>query len=53
MKKNTMMTYMHIFEDGETIYEQMMYKHSEKTTKKYRNEYKTEMLGKRTMVVYI
>lgn len=52
MKKNKMMTYIHIFEDGKTIYEEMMYKYSRKTTMEYRNEYKTEMLGKTTMVVY-
>lgn len=52
MKKIKMMTYMHIFEDGVTIFEQMIYKQSKKTTKRYQDEYKTEMLGKTTMVVY-
>ena len=52
MKKTKMMTYMHTFEDGVTIYSKVEYKYSKKITKKYQEEYKTEMLGKTAMVVY-
>lgn len=47
-----MMTYMHIFEDGVTIYEYANKKDSKKVSKYYKENYKTEMLGKKTMVVY-
>lgn len=47
-----MRTIIHVFEDGRTVYGFVMKKDWKKAVKEYKEEFKTEMLGKTAMVVY-